>query len=178
MDWYERLADYFPAHELKHPGQMEELLENHSAYHKLETDDYLVTYAEFKHFIFIDYLLVNPETRGQGIGSKILNAFKRRGKTVILEVEPPEDDDENTLRRVQFYERNDFKRADRIVYTRSDEDGQPYTMDVYYWSPEDVDERDIHHQMSHICREIHNFKSEKYYGRLIADPEEVLEWEQ
>jgi ribosomal protein S18 acetylase RimI-like enzyme len=136
-----------------------------------------VTYAEFAKFIFIDYLLVNPNIRGKGLGSQALSMFKRKGKTVILEVEPPDTDRKETLQRIRFYERNGFQRAEHIVYTRSDDDGEPFAMDVYYWSPTDVPQREILKQMTTICRDIHNFKSEHYYGRMIADPDDVLEWE-
>lgn len=177
MDWYERLADYFPEHELKHPGQLQDLLEDHKAYRKLETPDYIVTYAEFPDFLFIDYLLITSTTRGKGMGSRLLDRFKQRGKTLIVEVEPPDAEDADTLRRVRFYERNGFRRAERIAYTRADDDGEPHTMDVYYWSPDEVTERTVLQNMKTICREIHNFEARKYYGRLLADPEEVLDWE-
>lgn len=176
MHWYDRLADYFPEHEMKHKGQMEALLSHHEAYRKYETPDYLVTYAEFRDFIFIDYLLVYPSTRGKGIGSAALNLFKKRGKTIILEVELPDDDDHDTLRRIQFYEKNGFQKADHIEYTRADEDGTLYTMDVYYWSPESVSEQAILKQIALVCREIHNFRTLKYYGRVVANPEQVLNW--
>ncbi|WDM02927.1 GNAT family N-acetyltransferase [Alicyclobacillus cycloheptanicus] len=177
MDWYERLANYFPEHEMKHPEQLRELLQHHEAYRKMETQDYVVTYAEFPDFVFIDYLLVNPRTRGKGVGSRLLNHFKARGKTLIVEVEPPDAEDEDTVKRVQFYERNGFVRAERITYTRSDDDGTPYTMDIYYWSPDEVSEQAVLRNMKTICREIHNFRAMKYYGRLLADPEEVFTWE-
>lgn len=176
MQWYEKLNDYFPDHEMKHKGQMQDLLTHHEAYWKHETGDYLVTYAEFDNFIFIDYLLVNPNTRGKGTGSKVLEQFKQRGKNIILEIEPPEADDTDTQRRARFYEKNGFRKAEHIEYTRSDEDGTPYTMDVYYWAPSEVSERTILKQMAVVCREIHNFRALKYYGRLVADPDDVLNW--
>jgi ribosomal protein S18 acetylase RimI-like enzyme len=177
MDWYEKLSEYFPAHEMKHPGQMEELLAYHPAYKKHETQEYVATYAEFPTFIFIDYLLVNPNIRGKGLGSKALSLFKSKDKTIILEVEPADTDKQETTQRIRFYERNGFQKAEHIVYTRSDEEGDPYEMDVYYWSPSAVSEREILHQMATICRDIHNFKSEKYYGRIVANPDDVLDWE-
>lgn len=176
MHWYEKLAGYFPNHELKDRGQMEALLSHHEAYRKHETSDYIVTYAEFHDFIFIDYLLVFPTTRGKGIGSQVLNLFKQREKTIILEVEPPDAQDHDTLKRVRFYEKNGFRKAEHIEYTRSDEDGTPYTMDIYYWPPEEVSERAILSKMAHVCREIHNFQTLKYYGRIVADPDDVLNW--
>ncbi len=175
--WFERLAAYFPEHELKDPRQMQDLLSHHTAYRKIETPEYLVTYAEYPDFIFIDYLLVDAKTRGKGIGSKLLSWFKRKGKPIILEVEPPDADDKDTLRRIRFYEKNGFERADNIVYTRSDEDGETFTMNIYYWHPDLVSEQKVMFDMAKVCREIHNFRAMKYYGRLLADPEEVLDWD-
>jgi GNAT superfamily N-acetyltransferase len=176
VHWYDRLAEYFPEHELKEKGQLQDLLVHHDAYKKFETEDFLVAYAEFPTFIFIDYLIVNPNTRGRGVGSKVINHFKQMGKTIILEVEPPDTDDADTVKRIRFYEKNGFRKAEHIEYTRSDEDGTPFTMDVYYWSPNEVSERTILEQMSTVCREIHNFRSLKYYGRIVADPDDVLTW--
>jgi GNAT superfamily N-acetyltransferase len=178
MDWYNRLSEYFPNHELKPRGQMQDLLTHHEAYKKWESDEVLATYAEFHDFIFIDYLLVNPKTRGKGIGTQVLNQFKNKNKTVILEVEPPEDygEDSDITRRIRFYERNGFHKADHIEYTRSDDDGMPFSMDLYYWSPNEITEKAILNQMAAVCREIHNFRSLKYYGRVIADPDDVLNW--
>lgn len=176
MDWYDKLSTYFPDHEMKPAQQMTELAQHHEAYRIHETEDHVVTYAEFKDFLFIDYLLVNPNTRGKGIGGKLLETFKQKGKPIILEVEPADSDESDTVKRVKFYERHGFKKAEHIEYTRSDDDGTPYTMDIYYWPPEGIQEQTILRNMATVCREIHNFRSLKYYGRLIADPDEVLNW--
>lgn len=176
MDWYERLADYFPEHELKHPGQMKELLEQTEEYRIRESKDYLVAYADFSDFIFIDYLLVDPKARGQGIGGKVLEMFKEKGKNIILEVEPIEASDNDTSRRIQFYERHGFKRANHIVYERETESGHLHSMDIYFWAPNPIHEREILQQMETICKDIHNFKSHKYYQRLVANPNDVLRW--
>lgn len=178
MEWYEKLSEYFPENEMKDEGQMRALLDHHEAYHVYHTDSVVVTYAEFRKFIFIDYLLVNPNTRGKGIGRKVLDDFKQTGKVIFLEVEPPEGEDTDTVRRIEFYERNGFRKAEHIEYTRSDEDGELLTMDIYYWPPDDVSEKTILEQMSTVCREIHNFRALKYYGRLVADPVESLSWVQ
>lgn len=176
MDWYEKLANYFPEHEMKPEGQMHDLFIHHDAYRKYETDDYLVTYAEFKSFIFVDYLLVNPKTRGRGVGGQVLNHLKKKGKPIVLEVEPPDAEDKDTLKRVHFYEKNGFRRARHIEYTRVDDDGESRTMDIYYWPPNEVSERTVLEQMVTVCDEIHNFRALKYYGRFVADPDDVLNW--
>jgi GNAT superfamily N-acetyltransferase len=174
MEWFERLADYFPEHEMKDPRQLYDLIEDKDIYHKEETDEYIVMYAEFPTFIFIDYLLVNPATRGKGVGTKLLNRFKEKEKTIIVEVEPIDHEDEDTKKREAFYRKNGFVKADRIQYRRKDEDGKPYEMNIFYWSPEDLPQKVIMDKMAKACEEIHNFRSKKYYGRKLADPDEVL----
>ncbi len=176
MDWYKKLTNYFPPHEMKHPEQIKNLLEQTHLYKKRETPEYIATYAEFPTFLFIDYLLVQPNIRAKGVGSKVLSTFKEKGKTILLEVEPPDAENHDTSKRIRFYEKNGFCKAEHIGYSRFDEHGQQHSMDIYYWSPEDVSEQKIMRQMATICEEIHNFESEKYYGRMVADPEEVLDW--
>ena len=175
MEWYERLNEYFPEHEMKDPRQLQALIEDKDVYHKEETDQYLLLYAEFPTFIFIDYLLIKPERRGKGVGTKVLNQLKQKGKDIILEVEPIDRDDEDTLRRVNFYRKNGFVKADRIQYEREDQSGEPYEMKIYYWTPkETLPQELVLEKMAKACREIHNFRSKRYYGRVVADPEEVL----
>jgi GNAT superfamily N-acetyltransferase len=173
-DWYEALESYFPESEMKHRGQMEELLEKHEAYFKHVTDDVVVTYADFPDCVFIDYLLVKPTARGRGVGGAVLDAFKRKNKIIIVEVEPEEAEDADTVRRVRFYERHGFVRADRIDYVRETQSGEPIPMDIYYWSPADVSEETILQQMATIYQEIHNFKASKYYRKPLADSDDVL----
>ncbi|WAH38806.1 GNAT family N-acetyltransferase [Alicyclobacillus dauci] len=176
--WYERLENYFPEEELKSVGQMKDLLEDQVAYRKEQTDEYLLMYAEFEDFLFIDYLLVNPKTRGSGIGTKLMNRLKARDKTLLAEVEPASPEDIDTEKRVRFYVKNGFKRADNIEYTRETDDGKTFSMDIYYWSPDRISEEKVLSQMEIVCDEIHNFRARKHYGRIPADPDEVLKWKQ
>ena len=59
---------------------------------------------ETNDFIFLEHFATLEDLRGKGIGSKALELLKARGKTVILEIEPPVD--ELTRRRCGFYQRN------------------------------------------------------------------------
>lgn len=178
MDWYEKLNDYFPEHEMKDANQLKDLIEDKDVYHLDETEDYVLLYAEFPTFIFIDYLLVTSVSRGKGIGSKVLNRLKRGGKMILLEAEPKDPDNEDSHRRLAFYYKNGFQKADQIRYEREDDEGQPYTMDILYWSPTEMPQEIVMAKMENACEEIHNFRSKKYYGRLLADPEKVLSWKQ
>ncbi|MCA0758650.1 GNAT family N-acetyltransferase [Paenibacillus sp. N4] len=176
MEWYEKLNDYFPEHEMKHPQQLKELIEENEFYHKEETDDYIMLYADFPTFVFIDYLLVTSNTRGKGMGTKILDRLKARGKLIILEAEPVMPKDSDSERRLTFYYRNGFKKADLIRYTRRDEQDEPYTMHVLYWSPAGIPQAIVLEKMELACDEIHNFRSKRHYGRQLVDLDEALDW--
>ncbi|WP_028612839.1 GNAT family N-acetyltransferase [Paenibacillus harenae] len=178
MEWYGKLNDYFPEHEMKNPQQLKELIEEHDYYHKEETDDYVMLYADFPDFIFIDYLLVTSNTRGKGFGTKILDKLKEQGKMILLEAEPALPKDSDSKRRLQFYERNGFKKADLIRYTRRDEQDEPYSMHILYWSPAGMPQAIVKEMMELACDEIHNFRARRHYGRQLVDLDEALEWKQ
>ena len=63
----------------------------------------IMLYWETAEFLFLEHFATLPALRGQGIGSAALELLKAKGKTVILEIEPPVD----TLTRCRrgFYER-------------------------------------------------------------------------
>ncbi|MEH7121086.1 GNAT family N-acetyltransferase, partial [Neobacillus vireti] len=89
MHWYEKLNQYFPIEEMKSKEHMETLLKERSEiYHKDEGPNHVLMYVELENFIFIDYLFVSKNARGQGLGNKLLEKMKCKGKPIILEVEP------------------------------------------------------------------------------------------
>lgn len=178
MNWYRKLNEYFPEHEMKKKGQLTDLIEDKDVYYKEETEDYLVLYAEFPDFIFIDYFLVTSNRRSKGLGSSVLERFKQKNKMILLEVEPPDNEDVDTERRLAFYQKNGFRIANHIEYTREDGDGEKFSMDILYWPAGEVSQKVIMERMALACRSIHNYRSRHYYGRVIADPDEVLNWTQ
>ena len=103
MDWYEKLNQYFPIEEMKSKEHMELLLdEKGDIYHKDEGPYHVLMYAELDDFIFIDYLFVSKQARGQGIGHRLLQKLKAKGKPIILEVEPINYVDSDTKKRWRF----------------------------------------------------------------------------
>ena len=66
----------------------------------------IMLYWETAEFLFLEHFATLPALRGQGIGSEALELLKAKGKTVILEIEPPVDT--LTRRRRGFYERCGF----------------------------------------------------------------------
>lgn len=57
-------------------------------------------------WIYVEHLCIVPEFRGRGVGTQALQCLCERGKTVILEIDPPADD--ISRRRQGFYERAGF----------------------------------------------------------------------
>jgi len=65
-----------------------------------------VFYWALTHFDFIEYFAVEPAMRGSGTGSQVMKLLMASGKNIVLEVEPPHNED--SRRRIQFYERLGF----------------------------------------------------------------------
>ncbi|SFE73575.1 GNAT family N-acetyltransferase [Alteribacillus iranensis] len=178
--WYEKLSQYFPIEEMKSQEHMELLLKEKSdIYHKDEGAHHVVMYVETDDFIFIDYLLVAKEARGQGLGKKIIEEMKKKNKPIILEVEPLDYEDSDTEKRFRFYQRAGFKHASSIGYTRkslaTDEDN---TLEILYWSPEDESEESIFDKMKHTYNHIHTYKDEELYGKAYQKAEDVLTFDE
>src|SRR5690625_1035982 len=163
MNWYEKLNKYFPVEEMKSKQHMEMLLkEKEDVYYKDESSTHVLMYAEFNSFIFIDYLWVSPETRGQGIGHQLIEKMKEKNKPIILEVEPIDYDDSDTEKRLRFYKREGFTHAKSIGYSpQSFATNGSTPLEILYWSPENETEEEIYEHMKKIYGEIHTYKDEE-----------------
>ena len=174
-EFYTRLRDYFPVSEMKDLRQMEWLIREEPVYDKLENSDYLVLYADFEEFLFIDYLLVNRDQRGTGIGARVVQRMKRSGKPILLEVEPESKTNLDTGRRIRFYNKHGFRKVPGVRYVRQDEGGKPLRMNVMYWSPtQKISDDRVLRMMKTVCHRVHNFRAKEIYGRLPAEPDKVL----
>lgn len=75
----------------------------------------LITAIE-KDIVWVDYLAISPNFRGQGYGSKTLDALKDYygDKRIFLEVETPLNEVDNyhqRLKRIDFYKQNGFSHS-------------------------------------------------------------------
>ena len=176
MNWYEKLNEYFPVEEMKSKEHMEALLKEKSdVYYKDEGEHHVLMYAEFDAFLFIDYVYVSTASRGQGLGHKLIEKMKAKGKPIILEVEPVDYDETDTEKRLRFYQREGFKHAQSIGYTRrSVVTNELNQMEILYWSPQDAPEEQIYEQMKEMYTEIHTYKDEEFYGKSYQPVDEVL----
>lgn len=177
MNWYEKLNQYFPIEEMKSKEHIETLLqEKDDFYMKDEGPNHVLLYVEGDEFIFIDYLFVSGTARGQGLGRKLIQKLQQKGKTILLEVEPVTEDNEDTSKRLRFYRREGFEHATSINYNRKSlatEENTP--MEILYWaSNSSVEEKDVFRFMKKVYSEIHTHKDKELYGKSYQPVEDVL----
>ncbi|MGM0836835.1 MAG: GNAT family N-acetyltransferase [Bacillota bacterium] len=179
MNWYEKLNQYFPVEEMKSKEHMELLLkEKGHMYHKDEGEHHVLMYAEFDQFIFIDYLFVSKASRGQGLGHKLLEKLKQKGKPIILEVEPVDYEDTDTEKRLKFYKREGFDHASSIGYSRrSLATNEVNQMEILYWSPNNQDEAAIFEGMKQMYEQVHTYKDKELYGESYETVDKVLSFD-
>jgi GNAT superfamily N-acetyltransferase len=180
MHWYEKLNQYFPIVEMKSKEHMEALLKERSdIYYKDEGPYHVLMYVELDYFIFIDYLLVLKESRGQGLGHKLLEKLKGKNKPIILEVEPVNYEDSDTEKRLQFYKREGFLHAQSIGYhRRSLATKEINSMEILYWAPHHESEEVIFDAMRKTYNLIHTYKDTDFYGEPYQPADEVLTFSQ
>lgn len=66
-------------------------------------------------FLYVEHFAVSGQYRNLGLGGKILDEFADQAdKTIILEVEPPQD--EWAKRRIGFYKRHEFHYNDYAYF--------------------------------------------------------------
>ncbi|MBM7647541.1 GNAT superfamily N-acetyltransferase [Bacillus ectoiniformans] len=176
MHWYEKLNQYFPIEEMKAKEHMELLLkERGDIYHKDEGPNHVLIYVEFDNFVFVDYLFVSKDARGQGLGRKLIDKLKQKGKAVILEVEPVNYEDTDSEKRLRFYAREGFEHASSIGYRRrSLATNEVNEMEILYWAPNDESEEMIYEAMCKTYRLIHKYKDEEIYGEAFDPVQKVL----
>lgn len=176
MHWYEKLNQYFPVEEMKSREHMETLLKERSdIYHKDESPNHVLMYVELDYFVFVDYLFVSKKARGQGLGHKLLEKLKRKGKPIILEVEPVNYEDSDSEKRLQFYKREGFQHATSIGYKRrSLATKEINEMEILFWAPNNESEEMIFNAMKKTYDLIHTYKDQRFYGESYQPVEEVL----
>ncbi|RFS24464.1 N-acetyltransferase [Chitinophaga silvatica] len=97
----------FPKHERRlWTKQLELLKQNQLKLLKILNEEQevgFIFYWQLNKFAFIEHFAIDPNARGGGIGSQVMNKVAEILKTIILEVEPPLT--EMAKRRINFYER-------------------------------------------------------------------------
>ena len=100
----------FPSNEKRFLKEHLQLLTNASytfqAIHKKDTLIGIIGFWEIEEFIFIEHFAIHPFVRGKNYGTLILSEFLKGKTHVILEIEPPID--EQSFKRLHFYEKLGF----------------------------------------------------------------------
>ena len=100
----------FPYHERRENFSQKEILQDKEYNFGLIYDEDifvgLILYWESEQFIYIEHFCICPELRNKQYGQKTLTLLKKKNKTLILEIDPPQDD--ISKRRKCFYERCGF----------------------------------------------------------------------
>ena len=110
-DVFKIMERSFPVEEMRCYEGQKALLERDDYKIKMYTHEEKVAgfcaYYELDGVLYIEHLAANPEVRGLGIGTKLVEEIlSETEEIVILEVEPPVD--EITKRRIRFYEKLGF----------------------------------------------------------------------
>lgn len=103
-------AQSFPYHEQREAPSQDRILSD-PAYHfevMLQEGTFagIVLYWEGDSFLYVEHLAIDGSRRNQGLGKQALGYLQAKGKTVILEIDPPID--AISQRRQGFYERSGF----------------------------------------------------------------------
>ena len=177
MHWFDKLNAYFPVEEMKGRDHLEALLaERGHLYRRDEGPHHVLLYAELEAFVFVDYLLVAKEARGQGLGRKLLEKLKAKGKPILLEVEPVDYADSDTVKRHRFYAREGFRVAEAVHYNRrSLATGEPVRLEILFWCPDaTTTEREVFAFMAATYRDVHTWRDEEWYGEAYQPVHEAL----
>lgn len=153
--FYQILSNNFPTKEIKEYNYMKDTF--HAGLYQvltLKDNDQIVgimSFYQHDDFRFIDYFAIDGSLKGKGMGSKMLRYFiNLDDKMVILEVEHPED--EQSKRRIAFYQRNGLYLNDQFEY--------------FVPPVRNLKHRLYFHLMS-SKRKINNIEFEKYYPQIL-----------
>lgn len=177
-NWFKNLREYFPAKEMKSEIHMKTLFQYKKDTYQLEEGpQHTLVYYEEPDFLFIDYILVSSTSRGSGLGSKVMERVKKKNKPIILEVDPPSPEDPESIKRIRFYQKLNFRKASSIHYERKHPvTGEKSIMDIFYWAPQALPEHAIFEKMKKAYEEVHAYRSEDIYGIEPQPASAVLQY--
>ena len=89
-------AASFPLHERREDESQRAVLDDEEYHFNLlfegETFLGLLLCWETERFIYVEHFCILPEMRGKDYGGRALALLSKMGRSVILEIDPPEDD--------------------------------------------------------------------------------------
>ncbi|HWI65771.1 MAG TPA: GNAT family N-acetyltransferase [Symbiobacteriaceae bacterium] len=178
MRWYQDLLRYFPAEEMRVKAHFEWLVAHRPEIYRVDANrEYLLLLIEYDDVSFIDYLYVYPEYRGQGVGSRVLQSLKAKGKAVLLEVEPPSAADPDSWGRRRFYDRECFHPVAAIAFRLPSLLTDTMTdLDVLCWAPLPVSDETVYAWMRRYYHDMYASIDVNIYGRPYPPVDECLSY--
>ena len=136
---YADLLAQFPKSELKSKERFEELLKNpdyraYSVKISGENAGYVILFTDKKNnTLWLDYIAIFKENHSKGFGTGIFNAMKKEFSEFLgiwLEVEKPDENEPDTLRRIKFYKKLGAQLvSENYIYPNND---GGLSMDLYF----------------------------------------------
>ena len=164
-DVYENyMLKQFPLNELKSCEDFVNLLSDKDKKYNLylaKQDRNTVGYALFyisEDFIWVDYIAVMPKFYSKGYGKTIIELLCtefNNTKGLYFEVEKPDENDINTIKRIKFYKNNNAKKLDfRYFYPHKK---GLLEMDLYYIAikKQNLDKNEIFNDVKKVFENIH-----------------------
>ena len=153
----------FPEDERRDFNEVLRLLDNNSPFRIIsaisEDGNFagFIGYWEFDNFIYGEHFAVEPEMRGQKIGEKFLaHLASISPKPIILEVELPEE--EMSIRRIKFYERNGYKLRDDITYIQPPYSPEKNSLELKLMTYRDIKLSDNCYEIKTIHKNVYGVK--------------------
>ncbi len=131
---YSDMTGQFPVEELKTYEHFLKYFDNDNYCFYMADDIGYILFANIDNYIWVDYLAVFEKYRSMGFGSKILDLIKKEFKNyngIFFEVEKVDENKINTIKRKNFYIKNDVYPIDNIEYYYPNNEGG-LLMDLYY----------------------------------------------
>ncbi|NLJ90471.1 MAG: GNAT family N-acetyltransferase [Clostridiales bacterium] len=156
---YEIMEMSFPMDEYRSYQDQKALLRESSYYIYVVYDEESEIKAfmaiwDFDKFVFIEHFAVNPAYRNNGVGEAMLREMVRMlGKTVCLEVEPPDTD--IASRRIGFYKRNNFVLNNYPYIQPALGEGRSEIPLIIMTSPSEVDEETFEEIKENLYRRVY-----------------------
>lgn len=141
---YQSYCETFPADERRNEKQFRALFSNpkvkiFAVLDELQNIGYLICW-ELTDFVFLEHFEIFSDFRSQKYGSQIIAGLFKDYSRIVLEAEPA-GLNEDSKRRISFYERNGFQIIDQS-YVQPPYDPDKNALDLWLlanWQPEKTD---------------------------------------
>ena len=179
-NYYQRLKASFPGPETKSLVHLEALrgvADHPLAFRSEENESAVMFYVEGPRFVFVDYIAVDVEKRGAGIGTRMISGLVARaaaeGKFMVLEVDPPESEEDR--KRIAFYQRLGLQLFPEIAYHRlwSYEPSSPPCQMLLMASSGTCPSL-VRQAMRDVYLHIHSWRFSEFYGTAPPDVDHIL----